>query len=227
MIKELTVLMPCLNEEKTLGDCIRIAKDCAESLGIDYEILIVDNGSTDSSVSIAKELGARVVAEDEKGYGAALRRGIKEACGKYTIMGDCDLSYDFAEIGAFMEKLREGNKLVMGNRFAGGIMKGAMPWSHRVIGNPLISKVGRHICKCDIGDFCCGLRGFDTKAMQELCFRTTGMEFSVEMVVVAKKAGYSSANIPIKLHPDGRDRAPHLRTIKDGLRVFKYFGSVA
>ena len=226
MSKEFTFLMPCLNEERTIGDCIKAIKESISKECLDAEILVVDNGSTDRSSEIALSMGARVVFEQNKGYGSALIRGIKEAEGKYTIMGDCDMSYDFSSVSEFVKYLRLGADLVMGNRFAGGIEKGAMPWSHRYIGNPLISLAGRIICKSKIGDFCCGLRGFDTERMRKVPLRGTGMEFSVEMVVAAEKAKYLTINTPIILHPDGRDRKPHLNTFKDGLRILRYYLSV-
>ena len=225
MEKEFTFLMPCLNEERTLGDCIRTINKTIFEERLDAEVLVVDNGSTDNSVEIACSLGARVVQEDKKGYGNALLKGIQEAKGKYIIMGDCDMSYDFSSVHAFIEYLRLGFDLVMGNRFAGGIEKGAMPWSHQYIGNPLISLVGRKICNSRIGDFCCGLRGFNTESIRKLHLRMPGMEFGVEMVVAAEKADYNTINTPIILHPDGRDRKPHLKTIKDGFRVFRYLFS--
>src|SRR6266446_4435588 len=180
---ELTVLMPCLNEAETLGTCISKAKASIKSLGLNGEVLIADNGSTDGSQEIAKGLGARVVEVQRKGYGKALMRGIATAHGKYIIMGDSDDSYDFTNLGPFVEKLREGYDLVMGNRFLGGIQPGEMPPLHRYMGNPVLTTIGRLFFKSPSGDFHCGLRGFRRKAMLALDLRTTGMEFASEMVV--------------------------------------------
>src|SRR5258706_5918824 len=180
---ELTVLMPCLNEAETLGTCISKAKASIKSLGLNGEVLIADNGSTDGSQEIAKGLGARVVDVERKGYGHALMRGIVTADGKYIIMGDSDDSYDLTNLGHFVEKLREGYDLVMGIRFLGGIQPGAMPPLHRYLGNPVLTTIGRLFFKSPSGDFHCGLRGFRRETILDLDLRTTGMEFASEMVV--------------------------------------------
>lgn len=219
---ELTILMPCLNEAETLEVCINKAKTFLETSGVAGEILIADNGSTDGSVEIAEKCGARVEHVSEKGYGAALIGGCKAAKGKYVIMGDADDSYDFLNLMPFVEKLREGYALVMGNRFKGGIAKGAMPPLHRYIGNPVLSFIGRLFFSSDIGDFHCGLRGYDREAILNLNLQTTGMEYASEMVVKATMYDLKIAEVPTTLSPDGRSRAPHLRSFRDGWRHLKF-----
>jgi glycosyltransferase involved in cell wall biosynthesis len=215
---ELTILMPCLNEAETLAVCIGKAQKFITENNIDGEVLIADNGSTDNSVALAQSLGARVVGAHEKGYGSALQAGINAAQGKFVIMGDADDSYDFYPLMPFVEKLREGFDLVMGNRFKGGIKKGAMPWLHRYLGNPVLSFIGRLFFKSAIKDFHCGLRGFSKKRILDLSLTTPGMEFASEMVVKATILDYKMAEVPIVLHPDGRSHAPHLNTWRDGWR---------
>ncbi len=217
MTKELTILMPCLNEEKTLGECIDEAMAFIKRNSLDAEVLIADNGSTDRSREIAKEKGARVVDVEKKGYGNALKGGIAVAEGKYTIMGDCDCSYDFLNMEEMLKKLREGNELVMGDRFKGGIMPGAMSWSHK-LGVPFLSFVARVAFQTKIGDFHCGMRGFDTQAMQNLGLSSDGMEFATEMIAKAVCANFTVAEVPVPLRPDKRGRKPHLRTVRDGFR---------
>lgn len=219
---ELTILMPCLNEAETLEVCINKAKSFLEKSGVKGEILIADNGSTDGSVEIAERCGARVEHVPVKGYGAALIGGCKAAKGKYVIMGDADDSYDFLNLMPFVEKLREGYELVMGNRFKGGIAKGAMPPLHRYLGNPVLSFIGRLFFPSDIGDFHCGLRGYEREAMLKLDLHTTGMEYASEMVVKATMYGLKMAEVPTTLSPDGRSRAPHLRSFRDGWRHLKF-----
>lgn len=219
---ELTILMPCLNEAQTLEVCINKAKSFLEKSGVKGEILIADNGSTDGSVEIAERCGARVEHVPVKGYGAALIGGCKAAKGKYVIMGDADDSYDFLNLMPFVEKLREGYELVMGNRFKGGIAKGAMPPLHRYLGNPVLSFIGRLFFPSDIGDFHCGLRGYEREAMLKLDLHTTGMEYASEMVVKATMYGLKMAEVPTTLSPDGRSRAPHLRSFRDGWRHLKF-----
>lgn len=215
---ELTILMPCLNESKTLESCINKAKLFLVTHHIDGEILIADNGSTDGSQDIAKNLGARVVDVDEKGYGAALIGGCNAALGKYVIMGDSDDSYDFLNLMPFVEKLREGYELVMGNRFKGGIEPGAMPPLHLYIGNPVLSFIGRVLYKSDIRDFHCGLRGYNRESILKLNLHTTGMEYASEMVVQATLHKLKICEVPTTLRKDGRDRPPHLRSWSDGWR---------
>jgi glycosyltransferase involved in cell wall biosynthesis len=219
---ELSVVMPCLNESRTLGICVKKAVDTIERLGIRGEVIVADNGSTDGSQSIAEGLGARVVPIAARGYGSALRGGIAAARGKFVIMGDSDDSYDFTQLGDFVSELREGNDLVMGNRFRGGIRPDAMPFLHRYVGNPFLSWLGRLFFGCPVGDFQCGLRGFRKDAIDKLELQTTGMEFSTEMVVKATLFDLRIAEIPTVLSPDGRDRPPHLRTWRDGWRYLRF-----
>ena len=219
---ELTILMPCLNEAETLAACIGKARGFLDRTGIAGEVLIADNGSTDGSQDIARGLGARVVTVPERGYGAALAVGIQAARGRFVIMGDADDSYDFANLDAFIAELRDGADLVMGNRFAGGIEPGAMPWHHRYIGNPVLSAVGRLFFRTPIGDFHCGLRGFSRAAILALNLRTTGMEFASEMVVKATLAQLDLREVPTTLARDGRSRRPHLRSIRDGWRHLRF-----
>jgi glycosyltransferase involved in cell wall biosynthesis len=219
---ELSVVMPCLNESLTLGICVKKALDSIERLGIRGEVIVADNGSTDGSQSIAEDLGARVVPIATRGYGSALRGGIAAARGKFVVMGDSDDSYDFTQLGDFLCKLREGDDLVMGNRFRGGIRPNAMPFLHRFVGNPFLSWLGRLFFGCPVGDFQCGLRGFRKDAIDKLELQTTGMEFSTEMVVKATLFGLRIAEIPTTLSPDGRDRPPHLRTWRDGWRYLRF-----
>lgn len=219
---ELTILMPCLNEAETLATCIRKAQGFLDRTGIAGEIVIADNGSTDGSRQIAEGLGARVVPVDQRGYGAALAGGIEAARGRFVIMGDADDSYDFANLDAFVAQLRDGADLVMGNRFAGGIAPGAMPWHHRYIGNPVLSSVGRLFFRTPIGDFHCGLRGFSRAAVLGLNLRTTGMEFASEMVVKATLAHLDLREVPTTLAKDGRSRPPHLRSFRDGWRHLRF-----
>jgi glycosyltransferase involved in cell wall biosynthesis len=245
-----TVLMPCLNEARTLAACIQQAHaGCRSALaqrahslgsvlelgntdeekthvqpasnaapGLTYEILIADNGSTDGSPEISIANDARIVHVEQKGYGAALLGGIAVARGKYILMGDSDCSYDFGEVPRFLDKLEEGYDLVMGNRFAGGIMPGAMPWHHRYIGNPILSGLGRLLYRTPCRDWHCGLRAFDREKIQALNLKAPGMEFASEMVIGPSKAKLRMGEIPIQLYPDRRSEPPHLRSIRDGLR---------
>ena len=219
---ELTVLMPCLNEENSIHYTITEALECIKKHNISAEVLIADNGSIDGSVEIATSLGARVVNVSEKGYGNALIGGIKAAKGKYIIMGDCDGSYDFSSLDKFLEKLRDGNALVMGNRFKGGIEKGAMPFSHKYIGVPFLSFLARIRYGCKIGDFHCGLRGFDREKALELDLSCGGMEFATEIIGKFAKSGAKICEIPTILRKDLRKGKPHLRSIPDGLRHLRY-----
>ncbi len=219
---ELTILMPCLNEAETLAACIGKARAFLDRSGIAGEIVVADNGSTDGSRAIAERLGARVVPVPERGYGAALGGGIQAARGRFIIMGDADDSYDFSRLDAFVEQLRAGADLVMGNRFRGGIAPGAMPWLHRYIGNPVLSAIGRLFFRASIGDFHCGLRGFSRAAIVSLNLRTAGMEFASEMVVKATLAHLDVREVPTTLAKDGRSRPPHLRSIRDGWRHLRF-----
>lgn len=219
---ELTILMPCLDEAETLATCIGKARNFLDRTGISGEIVIADNGSTDGSPEIAENLGARVVHIAQRGYGAALAGGIQAARGRYIIMGDADDSYDFSRLDAFVAQLRDGADVVMGNRFAGGIAPGAMPWLHRYIGNPVLSAVGRLFFRTPIRDFHCGLRGFSRSAVLGLNLRTSGMEFASEMVVKASLAQLDLREVPTTLAPDGRSRPPHLRSFRDGWRHLRF-----
>ena len=219
---ELTILMPCLNEAETLGRCIAKAQAYLVRAGVVGEVLIADNGSTDGSQAIARRLGARVVEVPAPGYGAALQGGIASARGRYVIMGDSDDSYDFSALDLFVDRLRQGFALVMGNRFKGGIMPGAMPPLHRYLGNPVLTAVGRAFFHAPCGDFHCGLRGFSRAAALELDLQCAGMEFASEMVVKASLAGLAIAEVPTVLSPDGRTRPPHLRSWRDGWRHLRF-----
>jgi glycosyltransferase involved in cell wall biosynthesis len=219
---ELTILMPCLNEAETVEVCVRTARAWLDRAGVSGEVLIADNGSTDGSQELARAAGARVVSVPAAGYGAALGGGITAARGQYIIMGDADDSYDFGHLEAFLERLRDGDDLVMGNRFAGGIAPGAMPPLHRFLGNPVLSLAGRLMFGVPVRDFHCGLRGMRTDAVRALQLRTTGMEFASEMVVRASLANLAISEVPTTLRPDGRTRPPHLRTWHDGWRHLRF-----
>jgi len=218
---ELTILMPCLNEAETIATCVRKASAFLDRTRIAGEVLIADNGSTDGSQAIARELGARVVAVSQKGYGAALIGGIEAARGRYVIMGDADDSYDFSALDPFVDSLRAGADLVMGNRF-GGIAPNAMPFLHRYLGNPVLSFIGRLFFSIPVRDFHCGLRGFKTESIRGLGLNATGMEFASEMVVRSALQGLMIKEVPTTLRPDGRSRPPHLRTWRDGWRHLKF-----
>ena len=215
---ELTILMPCLNEAQTLATCITKARNFLQRAGIDGEVLIADNGSDDGSQDIARAHGARVVDIASRGYGAALIGGIAGARGRFVIMGDADDSYDFSHLDAFVEQLRGGAQLVMGNRFRGGIAAGAMPALHRYLGNPVLTGIGRLFFPSAIGDFHCGLRGFERAAILRLKLQASGMEFASEMVVKATLHRLKVVEVPTPLSPDGRNRPPHLRSWRDGWR---------
>jgi glycosyltransferase involved in cell wall biosynthesis len=222
---ELSIVMPCLNEAETLAACIKKAQLGIERAGVIGEIIIADNGSTDGSQEIAKQLGARVLPVAEKGYGSALRGGIRAALGKWIIMGDADDSYDFSQIDGFVGKLREGNDLVMGCRLpkgGGTILQGAMPWKNRWIGNPSLSFIGQMFFKSPARDFHCGLRAFRKDAFEKMQLKTTGMEFASEMVISSTLKSMRVSEVPIVLHPDGRSRAPHLKPWRDGWRHLRF-----
>jgi hypothetical protein len=219
---ELTVVMPCLNEAETVATCVRKAVRFIDEHGIDGEVVVADNGSTDGSQQLATEAGARVVPIAEKGYGNALMGGIIAARGEYVIMGDSDDSYDFTNLMPFIEKLRGGADLVMGNRFQGGIEPGAMPPLHRYLGNPVLSFVGRLFFQSKIGDFHCGLRGFRRDSALRLNLQATGMEFASELVVKATLWKLNITEVPTTLAKDGRSRPPHLRSWRDGWRHLRF-----
>lgn len=214
--------MPCLNEAETLATCIQKANAWIARSGVPAEVLIADNGSTDGSQDIAQSLGARVVPVKERGYGAALFHGSMAAAGEWIIMGDSDDSYDFSQLDAFVDKLRQGYDLVMGNRFLGGIAPGAMPWKNRYIGNPVLTWIGRLLFKCPAKDFHCGLRAFRKDAFLRMDLRTTGMEFASEMVIKATLFKMRITEVPTTLSPDGRSRPPHLRPWRDGWRHLRF-----
>lgn len=218
---ELTILIPALNEEKTIGICIKKAREFIESEKIEAEVLVANNGSEDKTEQIAKQEGARVIEVKEKGYGSALIQGSKEAKGKYVIMGDADDSYNFLELKQLLENLRNGYDFVIGNRFQGKMEKGAMKFSHQYIGTPLISWLARKKYKIEVGDFNCGLRGYDTKKVNDLHCKAKGMEYATEMLIKAKKAGLLIKEVPINFYKDKRNKASHLRTFQDGIRHFK------
>ncbi len=219
---ELSIVMPCLNEAETLAVCIGKAMGYLQRSGVAGEVVVGDNGSTDGSQQIALGCGARVVNIPLKGYGAALYGATLAARGKYIIMGDSDDSYDFSRLDPFVEKLREGYDLVMGNRFKGGIMPGAMPWKNRYIGNPILSTIGKIFFRCPASDFHCGLRGYSKDAFTRMDLRTTGMEFASEMVIKATLGRMKIAEVPATLSPDGRSRPPHLRPYRDGWRHLRF-----
>lgn len=219
---ELSIVLPCLNEEKTVGKCVAHAKSFLKISKVKGEVIVADNGSIDKSVEMAKMHGAKVVNVLEKGYGSALMGGFKAARGKYIIMADADESYDLVNLMPFVEKLREGYDLVMGNRFKGGIKKGAMPWHHKYIGNPILSFVGQLFFRTPAKDFHCGLRGFTREAIHKMNLQTTGMEFASEIVVKASILGMKVTEVPTTLSPDRRERPPHLRSFRDGWRHLRF-----
>jgi glycosyltransferase involved in cell wall biosynthesis len=219
---ELSIVMPCLNEAQTIGQCIQKARTFLYYNNIDGEIIVADNGSTDDSVNIAKKLGAKVVNVEERGYGAALMGGIAAAKGKYVIIGDSDDSYDFLNLMPFLEKLREGYHLVVGNRFKAGIQKGAMPFLHRYLGNPILSGIGKLFFKSKVNDFHCGLRGFHREAYKWMDLHTTGMEFASEMVVKSIIYDLKMTEVPTTLSPLSNKRKSHLRPFNDGWRHLKF-----
>jgi len=219
---ELSIIMPCLNEAETLGTCIKKASAFLKRSGINGEIVIGDNGSTDGSQKIAIDSGARVINVPFRGYGAALFGASKAARGRWIIMGDSDDSYDFLNLEPFIEKLREGYELVMGNRFKGGILEGAMPWKNRYIGNPALSGIANLLFRSPIGDFHCGIRGYSKDAFERMDLRTTGMEFASEMVIKANLMKLKITEVPTILKKDGRSRPPHLLPFRDGLRHLRF-----
>ena len=219
---ELSVVMPCLNEAETLATCIAKARRSLDALGIAGEIIVADNGSTDGSPEIAARLGIRVVRVPTRGYGSALIAGIEAAHGRFVVIGDADDSYDFTQLGSFLEKLRDGYDLVMGNRFRGVIRPGAMPALHRYVGNPALTAIGRLFFRATPRDFHCGMRGFRRDAALRMGLRAPGMEFASEMIVKATLLGMRVAEVPTTLSPDGRSRPPHLRRWQDGWRHLRF-----
>lgn len=220
---EVTVLLPCFDEAETVEACVRKARRSLDELGVHGEVLVSDNGSTDGSQELARRAGARVIHAPVRGYGGALLAGIDSARGRYVIMADADDSYDLGDLGPFVRELRAGRDLVMGNRFRGGIAPGAMPWLHRYVGNPVLSWIGRRLFGLSaVGDFHCGIRGFDRDRIRALSLCMPGMEFASELVVRAALAGYDIAEVPTTLRPDGRSRPPHLRRWRDGWRHLRF-----
>ncbi len=219
---EVTVLMPCLNEAETVATCVQKARSFLQRTGTSGEVLVADNGSSDGSQALAREAGARVVDVPAKGYGSALLGGLQAARGRFVIMGDADDSYDFSRLDAFLASLRSGHTMVIGHRFRGGIRRGAMPWLHRYLGNPVLSFLGRVFFSCRIGDFHCGLRGIERAAALRLGLSSPGMEFASEMIVKAALARWSIGEVPTVLSPAGRSRPPHLRSWRDGWRHLRF-----
>ncbi|MFI5027843.1 MAG: glycosyltransferase family 2 protein [Solirubrobacterales bacterium] len=219
---EVSIVMPCLNEAESIGECIRMANQGLARAGTTGEIVIADNGSTDGSKETALELGARVINVPRKGYGAALMGGFEAAAGRFIVMGDADASYDFSSLAPFVERLRAGDQLVMGNRFRGGIKEGAMPFRNRYLGNPVLSFIGRLLFGSKIGDFHCGMRAFRRDVLPSLDLQSDGMEFASEMVVKATLNGLRISEVPTTLSPALRSRKPHLRPWRDGWRHLRF-----
>jgi len=219
---KISVVIPALNEERTIGTCIKKAKKSLAELGIEGEVIVADNNSTDSTREVSQQLGARVVIAEQKGYGNAYQAGFVEATGEYIIMGDADDSYNFEEIKPFYQKLEEGFEFVMGNRFRGNIESGAMPWLHRYVGTPFLTGVMNLFFKTGIGDTNCGMRGFRRDALERMGVNAPGMEFATEMVIKASLAGLKISEVPCNLYRDKRDRKPHLRTFRDGWRYLRF-----
>lgn len=219
---ELSIVLPCLNEERTVGGCVKKAANFLKHHGIRGEVIVADNGSTDSSREIASASGARVIQVHKKGYGSALQGGIRASRGRYIIMADADESYDLADLMPFIQKLREGYDLVMGNRFRGGIRPGAMPWTHRYVGNPVLSFLGRLFFHTPAGDFHCGLRGFSHEAVDRMRLHAAGMELASEIVIKASILHMRVCEVPTILSPDKRGRRPHLRSVQDGWRHLRF-----
>jgi len=219
---EVSVVIPCLNEEETIGICVKKAMAALAQHRLTGEVIVSDNGSTDCSVEIATSLGARITHQPLRGYGNALRKGIEEARGKFIIMGDADDSYDFSDLNRFVDKWREGYDVVMGTRLKGKILPGAMPWHHRWIGNPVLTGMLNYLFKAGISDAHCGMRAFTKAAYEKMDIRTTGMEFASELVIKAAKLGLRMTEIPITYYPDRRNRPSHLRSFRDGWRHLRF-----
>jgi glycosyltransferase involved in cell wall biosynthesis len=219
---EVSVVIPCLNEANSIGICVSKAMLAFQTAGIPGEVVVADNGSTDGSIEIAEKLGARVVRVEARGYGSALRAGIAGARGAFIVMGDADDSYDFGEVPRFVEKWRQGNEVVMGNRFRGEIKPGAMPWHHKYLGNPVLSSLLNLFFRAGMGDSHCGMRGFTRAVYDRMDLRSTGMEFASEFVIKAAQLDAKMAEIPITLWPDKRGRPPHLRSFRDGWRHLRF-----
>jgi glycosyltransferase involved in cell wall biosynthesis len=221
-VKELTILLPCLNEAKTIGKCIERAQKLLSDNRIDGEILVSDNGSTDGSQDISRNLGAKVVSCPVRGYGVALQFGIERAAGAFILMGDADDSYHFDEALPMIEKLREGYDICMGTRLKGKIMDSAMPFLNRYLGTPVITVLGRIFFQIRLSDYNCGLRAFRKSTILGLNLVTTGMEWASEMIIKAKLEGLRMTEVPVTLFKDGRNRPPHLRRWRDGWRHIRF-----
>jgi glycosyltransferase involved in cell wall biosynthesis len=219
---DVSVVIPCLNEANSIAICIDKAHAAFAQLGISGEVVVADNGSVDGSIPIAEAHGARVIPVSERGYGSALRGGIQASRGRFILMGDADDSYDFSEMPRFVEKWYAGYDVVMGNRFGGGIRKGAMPWHHRYIGNPSLTALLNCLFGAGISDSHCGMRGFSRATYDRLALRSAGMEFASEFVIKAAQMGARIAEVPVTLHPDKRGRPPHLRSFRDGWRHLRF-----
>ena len=219
---EVSVVMPCLNEEETIGICVNKAFRTLAEMGCTGEVIVSDNGSTDRSIEIAKSLGAKVVFQNKKGYGNAYLKGFEAVSGRYVVMGDSDDSYDFTDLKRFVEPLRNDYDMVMGTRLKGEIKPGAMPWLHRYVGNPFLSGFLNMLFHTGISDAHCGMRSFTREALEKMCLKTAGMEFASEMVINASKAGLKIKEIPITLHKDGRTGKPHLKSFRDGWRHLRF-----
>jgi glycosyltransferase involved in cell wall biosynthesis len=219
---DVSVVIPCLNEANSLGICVEKALGAFRASGLRGEVVVADNGSTDGSIEIAEKMGARVVRVEARGYGSALRAGIAAAHGAFIVMGDADDSYDFSDVPRFVEKWRQGNDVVMGNRFLGEIKPGAMPWHHKYVGNPALSSLLNLFFRAGIGDSHCGMRGFTRAVYDKMDLRSTGMEFASEFVIKAAQLGAKISEIPITLWPDKRGRPPHLRSFRDGWRHLRF-----
>jgi len=219
---DVSVVIPCLDEANSVGICVLKAMEAFGAAGLRGEVVVADNGSTDGSIEIAEKLGARVVRVEQRGYGSALRAGIAAARGAFIVMGDADDSYDFSEVPRFVEKWRQGNDVVMGNRFRGEIKPGAMPWHHKYVGNPALSSLLNLFFRTGIGDSHCGMRGFTRAVYERMDLRSTGMEFASEFVIKATQLGAKMAEIPVTLWPDKRGRPPHLRSFRDGWRHLRF-----
>ncbi len=222
IVPEISIVMPCLNEARTLSTCIQKAWQGLYAAQCHGEVVVADNGSTDGSPNIARQNGARVVHAPQRGYGNALRVGMNAAQGEIILMGDADDSYDFSQIRPFVERIRQGDDLVVGNRFRGGICPAAMPWHHRYIGNPTLTGLLNIFFSTPVRDAHCGLRAIRKEAYHRLHLSTSGMEFASEMVVKAALAQLKISEVPIILHPDGRNRPPHLRSFRDGWRHLRF-----
>lgn len=222
-----SIVMPCLNEEESIGDCVDLAMRSLIEHGLDGEVVVGDNGSTDRSVEIARKHGARVVHEPRKGYGAALRAGIEAAQGEVVIMGDSDGSHDWRQIDRFLDKLSEGYGLVVGNRFKEGVSPGSMPLLNQYVGNPFFSRVSAWFYKIPIGDFHCGMRAFRRECYPRMKLRTSGMEFATEMVIKAARAGIRIAEVPTTVRAPQRSGKPHLRPFRDGWRHLRFIMTYA